>query len=64
MSLKPEVIKTDNALPVEEMCYNVDDILPMCEELDLPLVVSSTACSKSHKIEGYVSSTITTIGFM
>ncbi|KAH9968187.1 UV-endonuclease UvdE-domain-containing protein [Russula dissimulans] len=22
----------------DEMCYNVDDILPLCEELDLPLV--------------------------
>ena len=26
-----------------EMCYNVDDLLPICEELNLPLVVSSSA---------------------
>ena len=42
MSLKLGLTKTDNTLLVEEMCYNVDDILPICEELDLPLVVSST----------------------
>jgi len=64
MSLKLGVTKTDNTLPVGEMCYNVDDILPVCEELDLPLVVSSTTCSKSHKTESDNSSTITTIGFM
>ena len=22
----------------DEMCYNVDDLLPVCEELDIPLV--------------------------
>jgi UV DNA damage repair endonuclease len=64
MSLKPGATKADNTLPVGEICYNVDDILPMCEELDLPLVVSSTVCNKSRKIEGDVSSTITTIGYM
>jgi UV DNA damage repair endonuclease len=43
MPLKPGLTKPDNTLLAEEMCYNVDDILPICEELDLPLVVSSTA---------------------
>jgi len=31
-----------------EMCYNVDDILPLCEELNLPLVVSPTALDLSQ----------------
>jgi UV DNA damage repair endonuclease len=32
---------------IEEICYNIDDILPLCEELDLPLVVSPNARGKS-----------------
>ena len=64
MSLKAGATKADNTFPVGEICYNVDDILPICEELDLPLVVSSSVCNKSRKIEDDVSSTITTIGFM
>lgn len=32
------------------MCYNVDDILPICEELELPLVVSSTALEQSKRL--------------
>jgi len=30
------------------MCYNVDDILPVCEDLDLPLVVRPTVRDKAH----------------
>ena len=30
------------------MCYNVDDILPVCDELDLPLVVGPAVRDKSR----------------
>lgn len=29
----------------DEMCYNADDLLPVCEELDIPLVVSNASYS-------------------
>ena len=35
-----------------QMCYNVDDLLPVSEELDLPIVVSSLTvdedCTQRH----------------
>ena len=37
---------------LEQMCYNADDLLPVCEELNIPLVVSRHLLhltSLSHK---------------
>jgi len=36
--LLPENVKGRVVLENDEMCYNVDDLLPLCEELNIPLV--------------------------
>ena len=38
-----------------QMCYNVDDLIPVSEELDLPIVVSSLTvdedCTQRHQFD-------------
>jgi UV DNA damage repair endonuclease len=46
-----------------EMCYNVDDLLPISEELDLPIVVSPLILDENYS-QNHTSSTIIMIGFM
>lgn len=41
VSLRILRMRNSCLLPSVEMCYNVDDLLPISEELDLPIVVSS-----------------------
>ena len=33
------------------MCYNPDDLLPVCEELDIPLVVSRLVSAKGYLVD-------------
>jgi len=35
----PENVKMRIVLENDEMCYNVDDLLPLCEELNIPMVL-------------------------
>lgn len=35
----PENVKQRIVLENDEMCYNVDDLLPLCEELNIPMVL-------------------------
>ena len=36
-----------------EMCYNVDDLLPISEELDLPIVVSPLTLDENYRQRPY-----------
>lgn len=35
----PDNVKGRVVLENDEMCYNVDDLLPLCEELNVPMVL-------------------------
>lgn len=37
--LLPDRVKARVVLENDEICYNVDDLLPLCEELNIPLVL-------------------------
>lgn len=39
--LLPQNVKDRVVLENDEMCYNAEDLLPLCEELDVPLVFGS-----------------------
>lgn len=38
-TLLPDNVKGRLVLENDEICYNVDDLLPICEELNIPLVL-------------------------
>ena len=33
------------------MCYNPDDLLPVCEELDIPMVVSRSSLANGYVVD-------------
>ncbi|KAG8883643.1 hypothetical protein FRB97_006132 [Tulasnella sp. 331] len=35
----PENVKARLVLENDELCYNLDDLMPMCEELEIPIIV-------------------------
>ena len=35
----PENVKKRVVLENDEICYNVDDLLPLCEEMNIPMVL-------------------------
>lgn len=38
-TIVPDNVKARLVLENDEICYNVDDLLPICEELGIPLVL-------------------------
>lgn len=39
-----EGVKARLVLENDEMCFSVDDLLPICEELNIPLVLGQSQC--------------------
>jgi UV DNA damage repair endonuclease len=44
----PDNVKGRVVLENDEMCYNVDDLLPLCEELNIPMVLGGSNKFKEH----------------
>ena len=53
VEMVPDNVKGRLVLENDEICYNVDDILPICEELGIPLVLGKflfVNCDQVHQL--------------